>query len=244
MTGHGISDASPADTLGPRRPSTRTRRVSKVQPGQAGRPAAPQMGKKLVIRRNTQHADKSPLPLKLRCLKAVEEYQQQIRARKDAQLRRQQEEISDREAHRKEMMTLIAKRMHRRGAQPLPRAAQAQTHPLQHPHPDTRMETNAANTGRHDSAGRHRLPQHVGVNKVAVEIDGHAKDIDVNACGDLHAFYQAVKDTFGPQINPEGLHLVYSVPGPTPAFRKILLNKMTPWRHFQQHAEKIHTWST
>lgn len=61
-----------------------------IQSGQGVRPPAPHAGKKLVIRRNTQHADKSPLPLKLRCLKVVEEYHQQCRAHKEAQLRRQQ----------------------------------------------------------------------------------------------------------------------------------------------------------
>lgn len=52
-------------------------------------PAA-QGPKKLVIRRNAQHADRSPLPLKLRCLKAVDEYHNRFKVQKEAQLRRNQ----------------------------------------------------------------------------------------------------------------------------------------------------------
>lgn len=64
--------------------------VMAMQSVQTGRGNTAQTGKKLVIRRNTQHADRSPLPLKLRCLKAVDEYNHRSRIRKDAQLRRHQ----------------------------------------------------------------------------------------------------------------------------------------------------------
>ena len=118
------------------------------------------------------------------------------------------DDIADREAHRKEMMALIAKRMHRKGAQQVLRAAPAQPAPAQHQHPstDARMESNAVPVGRLESATaaeRQRLPKFAGVNNVSVEIDGRTKDIDINACADLHAFYQAVKDKFGQQADPE-----------------------------------------
>lgn len=56
----------------------------------SARGPAAQGPKKLVIRRNAQHADRSPLPLKLRCLKAVDEYHSRFKVQKEAQLRRNQ----------------------------------------------------------------------------------------------------------------------------------------------------------
>lgn len=56
-----------------------------MQPGRG--PA--QAGKKLVIRRNASQADRSPLPSKLRCLKAVEDYNHRIKVQKEARLKRQ-----------------------------------------------------------------------------------------------------------------------------------------------------------
>lgn len=239
------ADGAPSDAVGPRRPGARTRRVNKAQASvQTGRGNTAQTGKKLVIRRNTQHADRSPLPLKLRCLKAVDEYNHRSRIRKDAQLRRHQEEVADREAHRKEMMALIAKRMHRKGSQPAFRAAPVQHLPMQQLHAsgDGRIDASAANEGRLDTAtalDRNRIFERVGIHKIPVEVGGQAKDIDINSCTDLRAFYEAVKNKFGQQIKPEGMQLIYSVSGPTSAFRKVLLNKMTPWRHFLQNAERV-----
>lgn len=116
------------------------------------------------------------------------------------------EETADREAHRKEMVALMTKRMHRKGAQPALRAAPIQHAPVQQPAGDVRIEASDANEGRFDTAtaaDRNRVPEHVGVNKVPVEIHGETKDIDINSCADLHAFYEAVKDKFGPQIKAE-----------------------------------------
>lgn len=118
------------------------------------------------------------------------------------------EEIANREAHRKEMLALITKRMHRKGAQPGLRAAPVQHAPVQQTQPagDARVEASDANEGRFDTAtaaDRNRIPEHVGVNNVPVEIHGQAKDIDINSCTDLHAFYAAVKDKFGQQTKPE-----------------------------------------
>lgn len=119
-----------------------------------------------------------------------------------------QEEVADREAHRKEMMALIAKRMHRKGSQPAFRAAPVQHLPMQQLHAsgDGRIDASAANEGRLDTAtalDRNRIFECVGIHKIPVEVGGQAKDIDINSCTDLRAFYEAVKNKFGQQIKPE-----------------------------------------